>query len=287
MMPKPTDHVLEVNNIEVTYNKVVQALRGLSLAVPRGHIVALLGSNGAGKSSTLKAISNLLPLEERCPGRGRHPLQRPGHHRHRPAGAGAPGAVARDGRAAHVRGPDHRGKPHRRHLCVKRSPRRGPARFRPGVRLLPAPARAAPGAGRLPVGRRAADAGDWPRPDRPAQADPAGRAFAGPLAQADRGHLRHHRPHQCRARHVDAAGRAERHRGPGGGALRLHHGERQGRHRRHGRAPGRRPGRARVLPGHGRAAARRRASETSNTTSAASAGCVRRGWHDTMNPSPN
>ena len=64
MMPKPTDHVLEVNNIEVTYNKVVQALRGLSLAVPRGHIVALLGSNGAGKSSTLKAISNLLPLED-------------------------------------------------------------------------------------------------------------------------------------------------------------------------------------------------------------------------------
>ncbi|MFC4620991.1 ABC transporter ATP-binding protein [Comamonas nitrativorans] len=63
MTPMPTDHVLEVNNIEVIYNKVVQALRGLSLAVPRGHIVALLGSNGAGKSSTLKAISNLLPLE--------------------------------------------------------------------------------------------------------------------------------------------------------------------------------------------------------------------------------
>ena len=56
-------NVLEVNNIEVIYNKVVQALRGLSLAVPRGHIVALLGSNGAGKSTTLKAISGLLPLE--------------------------------------------------------------------------------------------------------------------------------------------------------------------------------------------------------------------------------
>ena len=55
--------ILEVNNIEVIYNKVVQALRGLSLAVPRGHIVALLGSNGAGKSTTLKAISGLLPLE--------------------------------------------------------------------------------------------------------------------------------------------------------------------------------------------------------------------------------
>ncbi|SEA00593.1 branched-chain amino acid transport system ATP-binding protein [Acidovorax soli] len=57
-------HVLEVNNIEVIYNKVVQALRGLSLAVPRGQIVALLGSNGAGKSTTLKAVSGLLALED-------------------------------------------------------------------------------------------------------------------------------------------------------------------------------------------------------------------------------
>ncbi|MGB6055962.1 MAG: ABC transporter ATP-binding protein [Burkholderiaceae bacterium] len=57
------DLVLEVNNIEVVYNKAVQALRGLSLAVPRGQIVALLGSNGAGKSTALKAISGLLALE--------------------------------------------------------------------------------------------------------------------------------------------------------------------------------------------------------------------------------
>ncbi len=56
--------VLEVNNIEVVYNKTVQALRGLSMAVPRGQIVALLGSNGAGKSTTLKAISRLLELED-------------------------------------------------------------------------------------------------------------------------------------------------------------------------------------------------------------------------------
>ena len=56
--------VLVVNNIEVVYNKVVQALRGLSLTVPRGEIVALLGSNGAGKSTTLKAISGLLDLED-------------------------------------------------------------------------------------------------------------------------------------------------------------------------------------------------------------------------------
>jgi branched-chain amino acid transport system ATP-binding protein len=58
------DAVLEVNNIEVIYNKAVQVLRGLSLRVPRGQIVALLGSNGAGKTTTLKAVSGLLALED-------------------------------------------------------------------------------------------------------------------------------------------------------------------------------------------------------------------------------
>ena len=38
-------------------------LKGVSLDVPRGHIVALLGANGAGKTTTLKAISNLLHAE--------------------------------------------------------------------------------------------------------------------------------------------------------------------------------------------------------------------------------
>ncbi|KAF0137700.1 MAG: branched-chain amino acid transport system ATP-binding protein [Xanthobacteraceae bacterium] len=57
------DLILEVNNIEVVYNKAIQALRGLSLAVPKGQIVALLGSNGAGKSTVLKAVSALLPME--------------------------------------------------------------------------------------------------------------------------------------------------------------------------------------------------------------------------------
>jgi len=54
---------LSIENIEVVYQHTVQVLRGLSLEVPRGAIVALLGSNGAGKTTTLKAVSGLLPLE--------------------------------------------------------------------------------------------------------------------------------------------------------------------------------------------------------------------------------
>jgi len=56
--------LLRVNNLEVVYNHTVQVLKGLSLAVPEGQVVALLGSNGAGKSTTLKAISGLLPMED-------------------------------------------------------------------------------------------------------------------------------------------------------------------------------------------------------------------------------
>jgi branched-chain amino acid transport system ATP-binding protein len=56
--------ILSVNNIEVLYNHVVLVLKGMSLQVRQGSIVALLGSNGAGKSTTLKAISGFLPLED-------------------------------------------------------------------------------------------------------------------------------------------------------------------------------------------------------------------------------
>ena len=55
--------ILAVNNVEVVYDHVILVLKGVSLAVPRGEIVALLGANGAGKSTTLKAISNLLSAE--------------------------------------------------------------------------------------------------------------------------------------------------------------------------------------------------------------------------------
>ena len=61
---QPTPPLLEVSNIEVVYSDVILVLRGLSLSVPQGRIVALLGANGAGKSTTLKAISGLLKTEE-------------------------------------------------------------------------------------------------------------------------------------------------------------------------------------------------------------------------------
>jgi branched-chain amino acid transport system ATP-binding protein len=54
---------LIIENIEVVYNRSVQALRGLSIDVPQGQIVALLGSNGAGKTTTLKAASGVLAFE--------------------------------------------------------------------------------------------------------------------------------------------------------------------------------------------------------------------------------
>src|SRR5512138_2841765 len=59
-----TQPLLRLNNVEVIYDDVILVLKGLSLEVPQGKIVALLGSNGAGKSTTLKAICGLLHAED-------------------------------------------------------------------------------------------------------------------------------------------------------------------------------------------------------------------------------
>jgi branched-chain amino acid transport system ATP-binding protein len=58
-----TEPILKINNIEVKYHEVILVLKGVSIEVPTGGIVALLGANGAGKSTTLKAISGLLKHE--------------------------------------------------------------------------------------------------------------------------------------------------------------------------------------------------------------------------------
>jgi|TARA_B110001450_G_C17531305_1_gene444783 branched-chain amino acid transport system ATP-binding protein len=61
--PNRSDDILIVNNIEVVYSHVILVLKGVSLNVKKGGITALLGGNGAGKSTTLKSISTLLSSE--------------------------------------------------------------------------------------------------------------------------------------------------------------------------------------------------------------------------------
>ena len=60
---RTAEDILIVNNIEVVYSHVILVLKGVSLNVKKGGITALLGGNGAGKSTTLKSISNLLASE--------------------------------------------------------------------------------------------------------------------------------------------------------------------------------------------------------------------------------
>jgi branched-chain amino acid transport system ATP-binding protein len=56
--------ILKINNIEVKYHEVILVIKGVSIEVPKGGVVALLGANGAGKSTILKAISGLLKHED-------------------------------------------------------------------------------------------------------------------------------------------------------------------------------------------------------------------------------
>jgi len=62
--PQSAETILELKNVEVIYDDIILVLKGMSIAVPKGQIVALLGANGAGKSTTLKAVSGLLKPED-------------------------------------------------------------------------------------------------------------------------------------------------------------------------------------------------------------------------------
>jgi branched-chain amino acid transport system ATP-binding protein len=59
-----SESILKLNNIEVMYHEVILVLKGVSIEIPQRGIVALLGANGAGKSTTLKSISGLLKHED-------------------------------------------------------------------------------------------------------------------------------------------------------------------------------------------------------------------------------
>tara|TARA_Y100000817_G_scaffold1483_1_gene1230 strand:+ start:90 stop:917 length:828 start_codon:yes stop_codon:yes gene_type:complete len=62
-MSSVSSNILELKNVKVVYDNVILALHDVTLNVPKGKIVALLGGNGAGKSTTLKSISTMLASE--------------------------------------------------------------------------------------------------------------------------------------------------------------------------------------------------------------------------------
>ena len=101
--------LLDINNIEVVYNKAVQVLRGLSCPVPAGGIVALLGSNG-GQVHHARPCQGCWTWRMARAGGRAHRFRWRRHRRRAAAEPGARRAGARDGRAARVRGPERRGK---------------------------------------------------------------------------------------------------------------------------------------------------------------------------------
>ena len=92
-MTAPTT-VLNVNGIEVIYNHVILVLKGVSLNVPDGKIAALLGGIGAGKTTTLRAVSNLLKGERGEVTKGSIELRGVGLHERPIHGQEKPGSWA-------------------------------------------------------------------------------------------------------------------------------------------------------------------------------------------------
>ncbi len=165
------DIILKLSNIESYYGPIM-AIRGISLEVPRGRIVTLLGANGAGKTTVLKTISGILDPQKGAIEFMGKPIQRMEADK-----------IVRLG-LSHV--PEGREVfpflSVRENLMMGAYPRKRPRRRRRGsgarLRLFPAAEGAHRPAGRPAFRRRAADAGDRPRADEPADAAAARRAVA-------------------------------------------------------------------------------------------------------------
>src|SRR5690349_13079071 len=153
-----------------------------------------------------------------------------------------------DGGAPLFRAPDRGGKPADGRVHAQGVPRGHRAGAGEGVSLLPAPQAASREPGGLYVGRRAADDGDRPRADGPSVDDPARRAVDGPRAAARRGDLRDRAHPQSQGGRQLPARRAEHAHRAALRRLRLHPGERPGRHGRRGGVTRAERGREGVLP---------------------------------------
>ncbi|HCT76420.1 MAG TPA: ABC transporter ATP-binding protein [Micromonosporaceae bacterium] len=77
--------MLQIKNLEVVYDDVMLVLRGVSLAVAPGQIVALLGANGGGKTTLLRAITGVLNVHDGNATKGSITLNETHIHRMRPA----------------------------------------------------------------------------------------------------------------------------------------------------------------------------------------------------------